>query len=211
MTEPTTREVVKTDKPPGGLPIGRLVLGGLLVLVGVLWLLDATGVTDLRWQVVLPAALTIVGVALMVSARRGAHGGLLAAGIVLSVLVLLTSLTPFTVPVGGVGDRVERPATAAQAEQDQSLAIGSFRLDLRDVEDFADGDTVTASLGIGELVVRLPDGVGAEIEASAGIGEVTVVDRSRGGFGVSLTERAAGSPTIVLEVSVGIGRVEVIQ
>jgi hypothetical protein len=192
-------------------PVGRLVFGALLVLLGLLWLLDATAVVELRWAVVLPAALTVVGVATLVSARRGTHGGLVTAGIVLTILVLLTAVTPFRLPSGGIGDRDERPTTAASAAADQSLLVGSLTVDLRDVDDFADGATVTASIGIGELVVRLPDGVGAEVEAGTGIGEVDVIGRTQGGIGVSLTEAVEGEPTIVLELSAGIGRVEVVQ
>lgn len=194
-----------------GPPIGRLVLGALLALIGVLWLLDVSGVAELRWSVVLPAFLTIVGVALIVNARHGLHGGLLTAGIVLTVLVLLTAVTPFRVPIGGIGERLERPTTLTQVEQERSLLMGSLTVDLRDVEDLPDDTTVTASIGIGELVVRLPEGVGAEVEAATGVGEVDVVRRSQGGLGVSVTETVAGEPTIALELSAGIGRVEVDQ
>ena len=211
-SEPRESSIAADDSASqAGLPVGRLMIGALLVLLGVLWLLDATGVTELRWPVVLPAALTVVGLAMLVSARRGAHGGLLTAGIVLTVLVLLTAVTPFRVPSGGIGERVERPTTAAQAEQDQSLLVGSLTLDLRDVEDFAEGATVTASIGIGELVVRLPEDIGAEIDAGVGIGEVDVVGGTQSGLGVSVTESVAGEPSIVLELSAGIGQVEVGQ
>ena len=211
--EPGAPSATATDErtPETALPIGRLVLGVLLALLGVLWLLDATGITELRWSVVLPAALVVVGVALMANARRGMHAGLLTAGIVLTALVVLTAVMPFRVPVGGIGERVERPTTVAQAEQGASLLMGSLTIDLRDVEDLADGTTVTGSIGLGELAVRLPEGVGAEVEATTGIGEVDLVGRSQGGLGVSTTESLAGDPTVVLERSAGIGRVEVDQ
>ncbi len=195
--------------PPTGLPLGRLVLGALLVLLGVLWLLDAAGIAELRWRVVLPAVLTVIGVALLASARRGAHGGLVAAGIILTVLVLLSAATPAPLPIGGVGDVVERPATVADAEQEHSLAVGSLTVDLRDLEVTDAAVTVSASVGIGELVVRLPAEAGAVVEASAGIGEVTALDRTQGGLGVSLSEQLTGEPMLELELSVGIGRVEV--
>jgi hypothetical protein len=192
----------------GTLPLGRLVAGAGLILVGVLWLIDAAGVVDLRWQVVLPALLTLVGVALLVTARRGAHGGLIAAGIVLGVLVVSSAL-PMAGAMDGVGDRAEQPEDAAAAEAGYDLGMGSLRVDLTDVADFEDDVTIPVSVGIGEVVVVLPDDVGATVEASVGIGEVSVLGRSRGGVGVSVEEEVEGTPTVVLEVSAGIGRVEV--
>ena len=41
------------------------------------------------------------------------------------------------------------------------------------------------------------------------MGEVNVLGVSRGGVGVSLDEEVAGDPTIVLNLSVGMGKVEV--
>ena len=198
IIEPTT----------GRLPVGRLVAGAALILVGVLWLIDAAGVVDLRWQAVLPALLTLVGVALLLTARRGAHGGLIAAGVVLGLLVV-SSATPFAGMMDGVGDRAERPDDAVTAEAGYDLGMGSLRVDLTEIADLEDDVTIPVSVGIGEVVVVLPEGVGARVEGSVGIGEVVVLGRSRGGLGVSVEEEVAGTPTVVLEVSAGIGRVEV--
>ena len=192
----------------GRVPVGRLVAGAGLILVGVLWLIDAAGVVDLRWQVVLPALLTLVGVSLLATARRGAHGGLIAAGIILGLLVL-SSATPMAGVMDGVGERAERPGDTVAAEAGYDLGMGSLRVDLTEIADLEDGATIPVSVGIGEAVVVLPEGVGAEVEGSVGIGEVTVLGRSRGGLGVSVEEEIDGTPTIVLEVSAGIGRVEV--
>jgi hypothetical protein len=193
----------------GGLSAGRLVLGGLLIAFGVLWLLDAAGVTALRWRVVLPAALTVVGLGLLAGARRRDHGGLVGAGIVLTVLVVFSSVFPVSTPLAGVGDRTERPQDAAEMAAGYELGMGTLLVDLRDVEVPFGGAELSASVGMGELVVRLPEGVGAEVRARSGAGEVVVLGRSRGGVGVSLDERVPGSPTLVLDLSVGMGTVEV--
>ena len=192
-----------------GPPVGRIVLGVVLLLVGLLWLLDAVGAVGLRWGVVLPAALTVVGVALLATARRGAHGGLVAAGIVLSVLVLSASLVPVTTTVAGVGERDVQPSSAAEAEAGYELGMGSVTVDLTGTDGLRDGLTVPVRVGIGEVVVVLPEGVGAQVEANVGIGEVEILDRSQGGFGVSVSEEIDGEPRLRLELDAGIGRVEV--
>lgn len=188
--------------PPGN---GRLVVGLLLVAGGVLWLLDAIGVFDMRWRYVFPVALVVVGLALLISAPRGAHGGLIALGIVLSVLVLVGGVLPGVSPVAGVGDRDVRPVTAAEAEN-IGLAIGSLTIDLRDLEEDA---TVRAGVGMGELIVRVPAGMGLEIRAGAGMGEVVLFGRSESGVAISSTETVEGRPGVVLDLSVGMGKVEV--
>ena len=202
-----------TGPPPGEadgerLPLDRLLTGLALVLVGGLWLVDAAELAEVRWQAVLPALLALVGVALLATARRESHGGLIAAGIVLGVLVLATA-DPMAAVVAGVGERAEQPVDAATAEEGYELGVGSLEVDLRGFEDLEDGLTVPVSVGIGEVVVVLPEGVGAEVEASVGIGETVVLGRSQGGLGVSATETVEGEPVLVLEASAGIGRVEV--
>lgn len=190
------------------LPLDRLLTGLALVLVGGLWLANAAGLAAVRWQAVLPALLALVGVALLATARRESHGGLVAAGIVLGVLVLATA-DPMTAVVSGVGERVEQPPDAATAEEGYELGVGSLEVDLGEVADLEEGLTVPVSVGIGEIVVVLPADVGAEVDASVGIGEAVVLGRSQGGLGVSATEEVEGEPVLVLEVSAGIGRVEV--
>lgn len=208
---PVEERTAPHGEEPGrpSVPIGRLVLGALLVLLGALWLLEALEILDLRWGVVLAAALTVVGLGLLASARRGAHGGLVATGIILSVLVLVSSVLPGTIPLGGIGERSERPASAAEIQDDYDLSMGSLTVDLRALEDVADGAEISARVGMGELVVRLPAGMGAQVSGQAGMGEVVILDRSQGGVGVSLDHEVDGSPTIKLDLSVGMGKVEV--
>jgi hypothetical protein len=192
-----------------GISMARVVLGGVLVVIGVLWLLDAMGVVDLQWRTVLAGALVAVGIASLASARSGANGGLIAGGIVLSVLLLATSVTGFSGIAVGVGDRQEQPASMAEAVDGYELGAGSLHVDLRELEDVEEGATIPISVGMGEVIVRLPDGLGADVEASVGMGEVIVLDRTRGGVGVSVSEEVEGDPTVTLEVSAGLGKVEV--
>lgn len=195
--------------PAGGrLSVGLLLTGLVLIAIGGLWLVDAAELAPVRWQAVLPAALLAVGVALLATARRTDHGGLIAAGIVLGVLVLATA-DPLAALVQGVGERTEQPADTATLAERYELGVGSLEVDLRDVDGLEDGLTVPASVGVGEVVVILPAEVGAEVDAGVGIGEVVVLGRSRGGLGVSASETVDGEPVLNLEVSAGIGRVEV--
>ena len=197
-----------TRKPPG---LGNIVLGSILVLLGVAWLLQAIDAVDIPWRALLPSALVVVGVALIFGARTGRHGGLIALGVVLTVAVALASAIDVLVDIpitGGVGEQTYR--VAGVPEDEYRLAVGSMTLDLTEVQVSELGTSVEASVALGELIVIVPDGIGYDIEAHAGLGEVEVFGETDSGFGPD-GAAVGGGPggTLTLDLDVGLGRVEV--
>jgi predicted membrane protein len=198
--------------PPGPATpwAGRLVLGLLLVLVGAGWLLEALGV-DVPWDVVFPAVLIAIGGMLVFSARSGADQvGLIVAGVVLTVLLLAG--TAIDVPFGGgVGDRTVHP-TGVRVEPGYGRGIGKLTLDLTDV-DFDAIDVpfdLRARVGIGELLVVVPDGAAIRVDAHAGLGSVRVYGAEEAGIDAELVVPAPdNAPLVRLEATVGIGEVRV--
>ncbi len=212
MTEPLAPE---ERAQPGPSP-AQVVLGGLLVLVGVLWLLEALGATDVPWHVVLPLALLAVGGGLVAGAAQGAHAGLVATGLGLTLLLAVgSSLGPLTdLPFsGGIGSRVERPASLDGVEGAYRLAVGDLELDLRGVTFPAGADVrVEASVGLGRLTVRVPDGVNVDGVATAAAGNVVTFGDDTGGVGVEqqFGSGAAGlDARLELELRVGLGEIVV--
>lgn len=229
MSDETTRVVTEPPPPPGsppagpevpwpaqpppqrGVSAGTLLLGGLLVVIGVLWLLQAADVIESPWRAVLPGALIAIGVAVLIEARRGLHGGLVTLGIILTLALSIASITdvPLT---GGVGERDHRPATLADIDSPYELAVGEQTVDLSDV-DFPAGETpVRVKHGIGDLTIILPAGVGVVVDWEVGIGDITIFESfNQSGVGHDGVERREGSGdrTVRLEVSMGIGDVEV--
>jgi len=69
-------------------------------------------------------------------------------------------------------------------------------------------DTIEVTLGFGELVVIVPDGIAVDVTGAAGVGQVTLLGRDTSGISPkdSVSEPAA---TLHLNVRVGFGRVEV--
>ncbi|MGH2530395.1 MAG: hypothetical protein ACRDH0_13830 [Actinomycetota bacterium] len=200
-----------------GFQTGRFLLGLVIVAAGVAALLQALDVTPVPWKSVLPGALIAVGLGLVVAGTRSeqGQGGLIAVGIVLTVV--LAAATAVDIPFeGGVGERVERPATLAELEDEYRLAVGELmvdltRLDLRHMTLVAGvPQNIQARVGIGQLVVIVPGDELLRVEGRAGVGEVSIFEESDGGLGVHREYVSAdGSVALSLELSVGIGEVVV--
>ena len=69
-----------------GPAAATVLVGALLVLVGIGWLLDASGV-EVPWRAVLPAALIAVGLACVAGAFRGRQHALMVVGVALTVVL----------------------------------------------------------------------------------------------------------------------------
>lgn len=212
---------LRPPQPPGPAstvprkaPTGRLLAGALLVLFGIGWLVEALDVADVPWDVVLPGALIALGGIVVVNARGGrSQGGLIALGLVLTVV--LTVGSAIDVPLtGGVGDRTFRPATLSVLRSDYGLAIGQLNLDLRDLpRSGPDASRVVhVHLGIGQVVVHVRPGALVAVRAHAEVGQVIVFGSSNGGFNVDggfQPRVPSGTPLLTLIVTVGLGEVQV--
>ncbi len=171
-------------------------------------------------------ALALAVVLLVTSGRRGGSPlrWLLVTSLVAVVAVaVVATATIFSVEAlsgvplrGGVGDTQWRPTTVSQVAPRYRLAIGTMRVDLSDVEFGAGTMHVTATVGIGNLVVELPPGTAVSVAAHSGLGDVEVFGQNDGGFSTRRTVSAPGNSSntaatarIVLDAETGVGRVEV--
>jgi hypothetical protein len=193
-----------------------LVLGLVIVVIGVTALLEAAGVSDVPWKAVLPGSLIAVGLGLVIAGRRSesGQGGLIAIGIVLTVL--LAGASAVDIPLeGGVGERTERPMSLSEVKSEYRLAVGQLTLDLTSISvPFTSSTrTVRARVGVGQLIVELPSDQVTVVRGHAGMGQVMIFGQSDEGFGVDkdvTPSVPAGEPiTFSLELSVGIGEVRV--
>ena len=200
--------------PSSRFHAGRLVLGLVVVVIGVAALLQAAGVSDVPWKAVLPGSLIAVGLGLVIVGRRSesGQGGLIAIGIVLTVLLATASAVDIPLE-GGVGERTERPTSLSGVKSEYRLAVGQLTLDLTSVPVPVTGSarTVRARVGVGQLIVELPSDQLAVVRGHAGVGQVTIFGESDEGFGVDkdVTPSAPAGQAIVfsLDLSVGIGEV----
>ncbi len=193
------------DRPP--VRLGRIVAGSLLVVIGVLWFIDAFGGIDLAWTILLPCALMVVGAALIYGSRTDNHGGLITLGVFLTIAVVLSSAIDVLVDVpltGGVGDESLAPTGLAATEY--HWAVGSMKVDLTRAT-FPE-DLIEVTVGMGELVVTVPEGIAVEVHGRAGVGQVVLFGREVSGISPEDSVAEPGA-ALHLEVRVGFGRVEV--
>jgi predicted membrane protein len=208
-------EALPSRLPPesGGTTTPQLVAGGVLILIGALWFLERIGAVDFTVTAVLAIGTMIVGISLMALARRGAHTGLIIFGTALGLVALLTAAAPLEGFQGGVGDRIVEITTVADIEPDYNLSMGKLTIDLTELADFQGEATLNASVGLGELIVRVPQDVGVEVTAHSGAGEVEIFGQRVDGMGVNKTHRSPGfenrENTLFLDLAVFLGRVEV--
>jgi hypothetical protein len=192
------------DHPPRALGWGLA-----LVVAGGLWLLALAGV-PMPFEVVLPMALVLVGLALLLWPRaRGT--GLVGVGVVLLVVSLVTVVLPGSASVSA-GDRTYVVTDAAELEDAYDLGAGTLVLDLRALEP-SSNVALTARVGMGELTVLLPDDVALRGDARVGMGEIEVLGESRGGVAPTfeLDDRVEdeAAAALALDLQVGLGTIEV--
>jgi predicted membrane protein len=211
--ERTEQMPAQTPSGPRSATTPQLVTGGVMILIGLLWLLERTGVVDFTVTAVLAIATMVVGISLMALAGRGAHTGLIIFGTVLGLLALLTAAAPLEGFQGGVGDRLVEITSVDDIESDYNLSMGNLTIDLTELADLQGEATLNASVGMGELIVRVPQNVGVEVTARSGAGEVEIFGQQADGMGVDETYRSPGfensEDTLFLDIAVFLGRVEV--
>jgi hypothetical protein len=183
--------------------------------------LDVAGVVHARWDVVAAMALVAVGLALVVGGWWGRARGLIAVGLLLTLVLSAASLVRIPLS-GGVGDRLERPLSAGDLRHHYRLGLGKLTLDLTEAALLPGTNTVSASVGMGELVVIAPRHADVTIDTRVGAGHTTLFGREQGGTHLRQHINHAGTPVasepgadhpatpaLDLRLEVGTGQVEV--
>jgi hypothetical protein len=191
----------------------QIVGGGVLVFIGLLWLLERTGAVDVSVTAVLAMGTMVIGISLMLLAKDGPHVGLIVFGTLLALVTLVTAAAPFEGFQGGLGDRTVEISSVDDIRPDYNLAIGKLTVDLRNLDDLDTATQLTASVGMGELLVRVPEGTAIQVDASVGAGQIEILGRVTDGVDLDETyespEFAGNSQSLALELQAFTGRVEV--
>ncbi|NNC43737.1 MAG: hypothetical protein HKO03_10930 [Acidimicrobiia bacterium] len=209
------REVQRgtSDLQADRFSFGPIIFGIALMLAGLSWILDRLDVVEVKASLVIPLALVAVGVALMIGAYDGIHGGLVAAGVVLTLIVVMGSVTPLDAFRGGVGERLHNPTAIDQVDKAYRLGIGSLQVDLSEVNLTSDVVTI-GELGVGELLLIVPD-VPLAITAQVDAGEIIMFDEVLSGTEVANSYISAGfeqaDETMTIDLDVFLGSIKVVR
>ncbi len=208
--------------PPAPRPRSYLGLAALslsVMTMGVLGALAMSGAADIPAVVVLAAGLGVLGLGLLVGSFAGRARWLIALALPLLLITAVAAFFPANVRLGGgIGERTWTPTTPAAAAANHRLGLGSARLDLSDLVLPA-GTTidypVRASVGVGELLVTVPEGMRVNVIATVQTGEIGIEGLPRrSGQNLRVTAELPGavtdtSPTVDLIVDATIGTLEV--
>jgi len=186
----------------------RSLLGLLLVGGGVLWALQAADVIDLAYATWIGIILIAIGFALALT--RGRYGVLVLVGIIVILVGLPALVVDEDVLEGGIGDAEEAPQSALELDEFRQ-GIGQLTVDLTEPGLDLDGRTVEASVGIGDLLVLVPVGVDASVDARVGAGRAEAFGEAEDGLDVRLEtiSGTSGTQEVDLELEVGIGSIRV--
>jgi predicted membrane protein len=101
-------------------------------------------------------------------------------GVVLAVIAVVVFVLPM--PVGlTAGNRIHTVTEMAELESSYRLGVGTLTLDLRDLELVEGTTELTASVSMGELVVRVPAEVTVTGTGHTLAGEIDAFGRTTAG------------------------------
>ncbi len=205
---------VPADPRRGAITAGvlsLLAIGAALAIAGAL-----SGWFDLSVSVAIAGALVVIGAGLVVASVVGRAPWLLALGSLLTAALLAVAAVEPLVE-DGVGERVVQPASAAELAPRYRFGIGEHTVDLRDISLAAGTTHIEAALGIGQLVVVVPDDTTTVVNADVGAGSIVLPsgrEVGQGGLdGVRETATVAVPGTaggrLVVDANLGIGELVV--
>jgi hypothetical protein len=199
------------------------VLGLLLLLGGVAWLLDRSEVVDLAWITVLSALLAVLGVGMVVTARRRGGPGLFFLGAALTVVLAAASSVDLGLVGEGIDDRRIVSSAVDEAKRDAELHgelfAGQLTVDLTDLREIEGTTALRYRMGMGHLVIHLPprSEVFVDVRTTVRGGKVEMPEGALE-KGSDLTVRfvdptGEGAPPsrLVVHLTMGFGAVQVLR
>ena len=210
---PVERTVVVREprvRVPRG-PLGWYTLAAALLGIGLLAMLDNTTEATVMPGQFFGLLLAIVGIGLVIGSWWGNARLLTLPALLLLPIAVFASF--IRVPLeGGTGSQFHAPITADELRDEYRMAGGHLTLDLRRLEAGGDPIRISASIGVGELEVRLPLDAQVEIVTQVGAGLSDIFGTYQGGTDLeNRYVRGDSGPTFILDLGTGVGSVWVYE
>ena len=207
-TRPAPRQRVARIRRPRS-PLAGYVMGVTLAALGVLALVANASNLDVELGQYFGLILAAIGLGLIVGAWWGHARVLILLGLVILPFAWAASL--IHVPLeGGFGAHSFSPTTVDELRPEYRLVGGELWIDLWQLEETSDPIEVTATVAMGQIVVKVPSDARVEVNAAVGGGDLRVLDRWQSGTNVSDRQVSDGDgPHITLDLEAGVGSVHV--
>lgn len=213
VTLPILNREPPPPPPPPAEPasyLGRIAIACMLVALGTIALLDNLDVISPDLHHYVASVVLISGLGLLVGSVAGRARGLIAIGLLAMPLLVVSSV--IRVPFAGEwGDRTYRPETAVDVAPEYDHGMGRLVVDLREITPLENDLDVDVDLGIGEVLMLVPEDLSLDVAAEAGIGQITLLGAETNGFAIEdrYTSIEEGEPVLDLTIDLGIGQVRV--
>lgn len=231
-----------TPRPPAPTPVrertpaigfaGGLLVLGLAIVTGVVMssVAQAAGWSGNHVATGIASGLGMLGLGILIAGIAGRRSGGLA---FFAVTGMIAAAATTAAPMGlsqpwQVGDR-SYTVTSMTPAPEFELGLGQLRVDLRDAnwQGTTGQDTVTTTMGVGELDLVVPEGVSVVVNAKARAGEIIATGPTVAGDGMrrlgpdqlqheganwqqKVTFGASTSaPEIVVNAEVGVGQIKI--
>ena len=200
-----------TPPPPPPIPRERSMLGRLTIAVGLI-VLASMALLDVAFASIdiepvhyLATAVGVLGLGLLVGAWIGKARWLMLIGILLLPALWFTSLWPSNFSFSA-GEVREEPIAVADLQEPFDLGMGQLTLDLSGLTatELAEVGTIEVSLGMGEMILRLPAEIGVQINADVGMGALQGPFSEEAGIGIEAS-RTVGPDPVVYEIDAEVG------
>lgn len=194
----------------GGILIGLMIFSALAIAAVVSAFAAATGN-----GVAIASVIIGIGVLLVLAAFNGGARWLIGPAIALALPLGAVAAADISFS-GGVGAHTYRPANTASLPDDgrYKLGVGQLRIDLQDF-DWSEDEVVEleVDLGVGEVVVAVPEEVCVESDLHVGAGYILMAGDESDGF--DARNRANGgtlaTPRLELKGEVDLGALRVLN
>ena len=202
--------------PPVHVPRRRSRLGPVTMSVtalvaGALVLARTYGADGLTAARILAATVIVVGAGLVIGTWYGRARWLALVGVVLCLALGSTAALDVTGASlrGGVGERFWL-ANPSDTDQDFQLGVGEATLDLRGLPAEGPHLNIDATVGLGHLLILVPDGLDVRVHSEVALGDVTDGTDGRGGRRIERTTSfGSADPRVEVDATVGTGEVEI--
>jgi len=203
----------KPPKPPRQRSmLGRLTIAVGLIVIATMALIDVSDVAvDIEPFHYFAAAIAVLGAGLVVGAWAGRARWLIFIGLIIVPMLWVSMLLQIAWDFS-IGEFHHNPVTVEEVAGSYEQGLGQMTIDLTELsaEELAEIGTIEASLGLGEMVVRVPSDVGVALRAEVGAGEVSGPFNTVNGVGFDVTQEFGPEPAVlVLDLEVGAGTIHI--